>query len=95
MKEAITVTIDADIHTWIKQNSKKKSQFVNNILRGAKEKWVAKKRIDQPRIDFYCPSCQTVSRQQPITRGFRKIGVCINEGCKDYTHEIELLEVSL
>ena len=92
MKEAITVTIDADIHTWIKHNSKKKSRFVNNILRGAKDKWVSKKRIKQDRVDFYCPMCLTVSSQTPTTRGFRQIGYCMNKKCKSYGIEIPMLE---
>lgn len=95
MKEAITVTIDADIHTWIKQNSRKKSQFVNNILRGAKDKWVSKKRISVNRIDFYCLSCDTVSSQTPAARGFRKIGYCLNKNCTNYGIEIPMLENTL
>ena len=95
MKEAITVTIDADIHTWIKQNSRKKSQFVNNILRGAKDKWVSKKRIKQDRVDFYCPMCLTVSSQTPTTRGFRQIGYCMNNKCVSWGTEIPLLETRL
>ena len=92
MKEAITVTIDADIHTWIKQNSRKKSQFVNNILRGAKEKWVSKTRINVNKIDFWCLCCDTVSSQTPTTRGFRKIGYCLNKNCKLYGNEIPIFE---
>ena len=95
MKEAITVTIDADIHTWIKHNSRKKSQFVNNILRGAKDKWVSKVRIEEPKNDFYCPHCLTVSSQTPTMRGFRKIGYCMNKKCKNYGIEIPMLENTL
>tara|TARA_Y100000004_G_scaffold195578_1_gene262962 strand:+ start:1082 stop:1396 length:315 start_codon:yes stop_codon:yes gene_type:complete len=92
MKEAITVTIDADIHTWIKQNSKKKSQFVNNILRGAKDKWISQKRIDIPKISFWCYACKTASPQTPSVRGFRQIGYCLNKECTNYGVEIPLME---
>ena len=95
MKEAITVTVDADIHTWIKENSRKKSQFVNNILRGAKDKWIAKNRIESPRSDFYCTICLAVSSQVPTMRGFRPIGYCLNKECTNWGSEIPLLEESL
>jgi len=89
MKQNMCVTIDEEIHSWLKQKNEMMSRLVNGILWKAMQKEIqtrALKTGEQTTLpmDRYCPECD---QTQTGTYGF-----CVNKECAKYCYNIEVIE---
>ena len=93
MKQNMCVTIDEEIHSWLKNKNEMMSRLVNGILWKAMQKEIqtrALKSGQQEQLPLedpeerYCPSCETV--QTGIHNW------CKNSSCRHKGQEIQTLE---
>lgn len=88
MKQNMCVTIDEEIHSWLKNKNEMMSRLVNQILWKAMQKEIQQRALsrgEQTTLfrDRYCPHCDTT---QTGTKEF-----CMNKKCDKYCVGIEVI----
>jgi len=81
MKQNMCVTIDEEIHSWLKKKNEMMSRLVNQILWKAMQQEIQTRALntgEQTRLfrDRYCPGCDQT--QTGFDTG------CSNQACKRY-----------
>lgn len=88
MKQNMCVTIDEEIHSWLKRKNEMMSRLVNRILWKAMQKEIqtrALKSGEQTTLfrDRYCPACDTTQSGTETH--------CVNDNCVEKFFEIEAI----
>lgn len=88
MKQNMCVTIDEEIHSWLKRQNKMMSRLVNEILWKAMQKEIQTRAIEKGQqtrleLDRYCPKCDTT---QTSAETF-----CINRKCPEHGIQIDVI----
>jgi hypothetical protein len=88
MKQNMCVTIDIDVHTWLRNKKGKLSTNVNRILLDG---MIAEKKKNQT-VDFYCWRCDTTQVQ---SKSHPHFGMCHNknlngEPCPSYMDKTDM-----
>ena len=93
MKQNMCVTIDEEIHRWLKTRGSMISRTVNGILWSAMKKEMTQRAINagdqkvlpiEVPVDRYCPKCDTT-----------QTGIhdwCKNRSCAEYGGQIEVMD---
>ena len=92
MKQNMCVTIDEEIHSWLKKKNEMMSRLVNRILWKAMQKEIQQRALksgEQTTLPkelfvFWCPTCE---QSQESWQNW-----CMNPGCRHRGQEIEVVE---
>lgn len=88
MKQNMCVTIDEEIHSWLKKKNEMMSRLVNGILWKAMQKEIQTRALSNGQqtrleLDRYCHSC---NQTQTGIYDF-----CINKECDDHGTYLEVI----
>ena len=91
MKQNMCVTIDEEIHSWLKNKNEMMSRLVNQILWKAMQKEMQQRAIkngEQEQLDLeyverYCVTCHTTQKHGMLG--------CKNRSCKEYGSALEII----
>ena len=92
MKQNMCVTIDEEIHSWLKNKNEMMSRLVNRILWKAMQKEIQQRALksgEQTTLPkelfvFWCPTCENTQESWQ--------NWCMNKSCRHRGQEIEVVE---
>ena len=92
MKQNMCVTIDEEIHSWLRSKPEMMSRTVNGILWKAMQKEIQTRalksgeQVTLPLEEYkrWCPACET-TQEGPYNW-------CVNKSCRDHGVQIEVIE---
>jgi len=89
MKQNMCVTIDEEIHSWLKKKNEMMSRLVNRILWKAMQKEIQQRALKsgeqsqlplKPEVSRYCPSCDLTQTSRDQYQTFCVTRACVNRG---------------